>query len=213
MQSLSQHEELYPIKFRAAEGNLDSQRSEIVPKFINYKRENRIFQRNFFGSKFIMLVLLVIMILQTTNALTDNLSHNKIRHWKSNNMNHLNNPSHSHKPSSKDDSTSLMSMERSPSLKNLDYDNGARCLINAPIPDEPKLFYYYDTELPIGILVSDRLTHKLASNVLKVFIEEILGYVNVTLVSMADPSQGFDPDTQFSYVSSCTDPKYDFIMI
>lgn len=206
MRFLSQHEEIYPLKFRAAEGRMGSQNSEFVPEFIKYKL-SFMSQRYFFGSKIIMLVLSVIMILQTTHALTDNLSHNKIRHWKSSNMNNLDNPSHSHKPSSKDESSSPMAMESSTSLNNLKYDNRARCLINASIPEEPKLFYYYDTELPIGILISDRLTHKLASNVLKVFIEEILGYVNVTLVSMADPSQGFDPDTQFSYVSSCTDPK------
>ena len=209
MQSLLQHEEDYPFKFRPAESRMASPCLEILSDLIKHNLA-LMSQMYFFGSKNIMIVLLVIMILQTTHALTDNISHNKIRHWNNNNMNHLNKPSHSHKPSSKDDSSSPTTME---SLNNLEYDNGARCLINASIPDEPKLFYYYDTELPIGILVSDRLTHKLASNVLKVFIEEILGYVNVTLVSMADPSQGFDPDTQFSYVSSCTDPKYGLIMI
>ena len=204
MQFLLKNEEICQFKHRSEESRMSYQSSEIVPKFMKYKLP-LMAQRFSFGTKMTMLVLLVIMILQTTDALTDNQSHNKIRHWKTNNMNHLNKPSPSHQESSKDESDSSREMGLSSSPNSLQY--GARCLINASIPDEPKLFYYYDTELPIGILVSDRLTHKLASNVLKVFIEEILGYVNVTLVSMADPSQGFDPDTQFSYVSSCTDPK------
>ena len=151
-----------------------------------------------------LVLLIVLLMFQITHALTDD-SHLKIRHMNGNNLNRLNRVSHQHKPLLKNNITSsssaiaFLSSESSP--------DGARCLLNASIPEEPKLFYYHDTELPIGILVSERLTHKLASNVLKVFVEEILGYVNVTLVSMMDPSQGFDPDTQFSYVSSCTDPK------
>ena len=74
-------------------------------------------------------------------------------------------------------------------------------------PEEPKYFYFGNRELPIGILVSGRLTHKLTSSVVKVFAEEVLGYCNVSLVQMDDPTQGFDPDAQFKYISSCTDPR------
>ena len=145
-----------------------------------------------------MLRILLILAIQTTYASTDT-SHNKIRHWNNNNFNRINRAFQQiSTTSSKDDSVAI----QLPS-NNLH----PRCLINASIPEEPKYFFYHDNELPIGILVSDRLTHKLASNVLKVFVEEILGYVNVTLVNMANPSQGFDPDTQFSYISSCTDPR------
>ena len=148
-------------------------------------------------------LLIVLLMFQTTHALTDD-SHLKIRHKNGNNLNRLNRVPHKHKPFLKNNLTSSLPSAFLSSKSSTDSNN---CLINASKPEEPKLFYYHDDELPIGILVSDRLTHKLASNVLKVFIEEILGYVNVNLVSMVDPSQGFDPDTQFSYVSSCTDPK------
>ena len=55
--------------------------------------------------------------------------------------------------------------------------------------------------------LSDRLTHRLTSSVVKVFAEEVLGYCNVSLVYMDDPTKGFDPDEQFKYISSCTDPR------
>ena len=159
-------------------------------------------QQYYIFSNWIMLVFFLVLIFQTTHGLTDSSSRNKIRHSKNNSLNQLVRASHTHKPSSKDD-RSFNEIE----LHSATSFTDGRCLINASTPEEPKYFYYHDTELPIGILVSDRLTHKLASNVLKVFVEEILGYVNVTLVNMEDPSQGFDPDTQFSYISSCTDPK------
>ena len=150
------------------------------------------------------ILFIMFLMFQTTHALTDD-SHLKIRHMNGNNLNRLNRVPHKHKPFSKNNDTSSSSPIAFLSSKSSTASN--RCLINASKPEEPKLFYYHDIELPIGILISDRLTHRLASSVLKVFAEEILGYVNVTLVSMVDPSQGFDPDTQFSYVSSCTDPK------
>ena len=84
--------------------------------------------------------------------------------------------------------------------------DGGRCVLAAK-PAEPKYFYFGNRELPIGILVSGRLTHKLTSAVVKVFAEEVLGYCNVSLVPMEDPAQGFDPDAQFKYISSCTDPR------
>ena len=154
---------------------------------------------NFVGIQKTMLLAWVLIILHTTYASTtteEDRGHHKIRHWKDNNLNHLTHASF--KPSSSKDGTRALQL----SSNNMQ----SRCLINASTPEQPKYFFYHENELPIGILVSDRLTHKLASNVLKVFIEEVLGYVNVTLVNMADPSQGFDPDTQFSYISSCTDP-------
>ena len=85
-------------------------------------------------------------------------------------------------------------------------EDGGRCVLAAK-PAEPKYFYFGNRELPIGILVSGRLTHKLTSAVVKVFAEEVLGYCNVSLVAMEDPAQGFDPDAQFKYISSCTDPR------
>ena len=78
-----------------------------------------------------------------------------------------------------------------------------RCI--AEKPDEPKYFYYGDHALTISIFTTDRITHKLTSTILKIFAEEVLGYSNVTLHHLDDPKQGFDPDIQFSYISSCTD--------
>ena len=151
-------------------------------------------------------LFIALFMFQTTHALTDD-SHLKIRHMSGNNPNRLNRVPHQHKSFTKNNITSSLLSSSKAFLSSKSSSDANRCLINATKPEEPKLFYYHDTELPIGILISDRLTHKLASNVLKVFVEEILGYINVKLVSMVDPSQGFDPDTQFSYVSSCTDPK------
>ena len=162
------------------------------------------------GSSIVMLVVLwILLILQPATFAKEDSSHNKIRHLRS--FGHLNRLDGS--PLEKKASSSRSSFSTATSFSKENLREGSRCLVDRygktlKGPDEPKYFYYHDTELSIGILVSQRLTHKLASNVLKVFVEEILGYVNVTLVNMADPSQGFDPDTQFSYISSCTDPKY-----
>ena len=140
------------------------------------------------------ILFIMFLMFQTTHALTDD-SHLKIRHMNGNNLNRLNRVPHKHKPFSKNNDTSSSSSIAFLSSKSSTASN--RCLINASKPEEPKLFYYHDIELPIGILISDRLTHRLASSVLKVFAEEILGYVNVTLVSMVDPSQGFDPNQRY----------------
>lgn len=78
-----------------------------------------------------------------------------------------------------------------------------RCT-DARLP-ESKYFYYGDEVLTLKILTSSRTTHKIVSTILSVFCEEVLGYTNVTLVELDDPSQGFEPDTQFSYISSCTE--------
>ena len=78
-----------------------------------------------------------------------------------------------------------------------------RCI--AEKPDEPKYFYYGDQALAISIFTTDRITHKLTSTILKIFAEEVLGYSNVTVNPLDDPKQGFDPDIQFSYISSCAD--------
>ena len=162
------------------------------------------------ASSIVMLVvLLILLILQPATNAKEDSSHNKIRHLRS--FGHLNRLDGSLLEKKASSSKESYTIATSFSKENL--REGRRCLVDRygktlKGPDEPKYFYYHDTELSIGILVSQRLTHKLASNVLKVFVEEILGYVNVTLVNMADPSQGFDPDTQFSYISSCTDPKY-----
>ena len=79
----------------------------------------------------------------------------------------------------------------------------ARCIQGKP--DEPKYFYYGNRALNIRILTTSRVTHRLTSTILQIFAEEVLGYSNVTLHYLEDPTQGFDPDTQFSYISSCTD--------
>ena len=73
---------------------------------------------------------------------------------------------------------------------------------------EPKNFYYGDLAVNLNILTSDRLSHKLVSNILQIFAEEVLGYCNVSLVRMPDPTHAFDPDTQFSYISSCSDLRW-----
>ena len=166
------------------------------------------------SSTVMLVVLLILLILQPATNAKEESSHNKIRHLRS--FGHLNRLDGS--LLEKKASSSKASFATTTSFSKENLREGRRCLVDRygktlKGPDEPKYFYYHDTELSIGILVSQRLTHKLASNVLKVFVEEILGYVNVTLVNMADPSQGFDPDTQFSYISSCTDPKYVFSML
>ena len=162
------------------------------------------------ASSIVMLVVLfILLVLQPATNAKEDSSHNKIRHLRSfGHLNRLDGSLLEKKPS-----WSKESFTKTTTIFKENLREGRRCLVDRygktlKGPDEPKYFFYHDTELSIGILVSQRLTHKLASNVLKVFVEEILGYVNVTLVNMADPSQGFDPDTQFSYISSCTDPKY-----
>ncbi len=57
----------------------------------------------------------------------------------------------------------------------------------------------------MGIFTTDRLTHRISSTVLQIVAEEVLGYHNISLVYLDDPKGGFDPDTQFKYISSCTD--------
>ena len=156
-------------------------------------------RRKFLLIQRIIIFILVAILIPTVYASTGR-NNNKVRHHHSrNNNNFIDRSSNelSTTSSQKDASTAMQ----------LSSNELSRCLINTSIPEEPKYFFYGDKELAIGILVSNRLTHKLASNVLKVFAEEILGYVNVTLVHMSDPTQGFDPDIQFSYVSSCTDPR------
>ena len=43
---------------------------------------------------------------------------------------------------------------------------------------------------------------------LQIFAEEVLGYSNVSIVRMSDPTHAFDPDHQFSYISSCSDLRW-----
>ena len=78
-------------------------------------------------------------------------------------------------------------------------------------PDEPKYFYHGNQSLGIRILTTDRLTHQLSSTILQILAEEVLGYTNVTLVHLAQHTSGFDPETQFSMISSCTDHRYSSI--
>jgi hypothetical protein len=68
---------------------------------------------------------------------------------------------------------------------------------------EPKYFYHGDEALNLKILTSSRLTHKIVSTILSVFAEEVLGYANVSLVEIEDPTLDFEPDVQFKYISSC----------
>ena len=166
-----------------------TRRLKVIRPLVN-KRNCLLIQR-------IILLTLVFLFIPTGYAATGR-NNNKIRHH------HLPNHNQLARTSKKVDTTSSKNDSIAIQLSSVE---SSRCLINASTPEEPKYFFYGDQELAIGILVSDRLTHKLASNVLKVFAEEILGYVNVTLVYMIDPTQGFDPDAQFSYISSCTDPR------
>ena len=66
-----------------------------------------------------------------------------------------------------------------------------------------KFFYYGNEALSIKILTSSRLTHKIVSTILKVFAEEVLGYADVSLVQIENPSFSFEPDVQFANISSC----------
>ena len=85
-------------------------------------------------------------------------------------------------------------------------DGSGRCLF-PDTPSEPKHFYYGESAVNLRIFTTDRLTHRLVSTILEVFAEDVLGYQNVSLVQLEDPRQGFDPDAQFAYISSCTDPR------
>ena len=42
---------------------------------------------------------------------------------------------------------------------------------------------------------------------LQILAQEVIGYHNVSLVALDDPRVGFDPVTQFGYISSCTDSR------
>lgn len=85
----------------------------------------------------------------------------------------------------------------------LETNSAQRCI--GQQPSEPKYFYYGDQAVEIKILTSDRTTHLLISTILQIFTQEVLGYNNTTLIHLDDQTQGFDPDAQFSYISSCTD--------
>ena len=41
----------------------------------------------------------------------------------------------------------------------------------------------------------------------QILAQEVIGYHNVSLVALDDPRVGFDPVTQFGYISSCTDSR------
>ena len=116
----------------------------------------------------------------------------------------------SYKTSAADSSSRLNTSKRLNKRAAKASNNGlagrARCI--ADKPDEPKNFYYGNQALTISIFTTDRITHKLTSTILKIFAEEVLGYSDVTLHQLEDPKQGFDPDIQFSYISSCTDIRW-----
>ncbi|XP_040568562.1 uncharacterized protein [Lepeophtheirus salmonis] len=80
-----------------------------------------------------------------------------------------------------------------------------RCIQEKNQVEEIKYLYYGDNALNLRILTSDRVSHRIASTVVKIFIEEIVGYSNVTLVPLNDPTKAFDPDTLFRNLSSCKD--------
>ena len=149
-------------------------------------------------------ITLLILVTPNTSSYLKGESHNKIRHQNHNQASkQLVTHSGITQYSDKTELLTTVQQEHSRSLQQQEESSSRRCLVNATDQTDPKYFYYGEQELTIGILVSNRLTHKLASNVFKVFAEEILGYVNISLVSMDDPTKGFDPDTQFSYISSC----------
>ena len=57
-----------------------------------------------------------------------------------------------------------------------------------------------------------KLLWRIESEVWMIFLDQILaqeviGYHNVSLVALDDPRVGFDPVTQFGYISSCTDSR------
>ena len=68
---------------------------------------------------------------------------------------------------------------------------------------EPKYFYQGNEALNLKILTSERLTHQIVSTILKVFAEDVLGYKDVSLVKIQDPRLSFEPEVQFSNISSC----------
>ena len=41
----------------------------------------------------------------------------------------------------------------------------------------------------------------------QILAQEVIGYHNVSLIALDDPRVGFDPVTQFGYISSCTDSR------
>ena len=68
---------------------------------------------------------------------------------------------------------------------------------------DSKNFYHENEALELKILTSERLTHQIVSTILKVFAEDVLGYNNVSLVKIQDPRLSFEPEVQFSNISSC----------
>lgn len=68
---------------------------------------------------------------------------------------------------------------------------------------DPRHFYHDNEALDLKILTTERLTHQIVSTILKVFAEDVLGYNNVSLVKIQDPRLSFEPEVQFSNISSC----------
>lgn len=75
--------------------------------------------------------------------------------------------------------------------------------------EEPNFFYYGEKTRPVSILTTGRATHRITSAIFRLLARDVLGYQNVTTVTMGDPRSAFDPDKQFPYISSCTDSRYD----
>ena len=101
----------------------------------------------------------------------------------------------------------------------------SQCISGVKTP-KPKYFYHGDEAVNLKILTSSRPSHQIISTILQIFSEEVsgyllkqkvhgylidaifmfqvLGYANVSLVEITNPTLGFEPDEQFSYISSCT---------
>ncbi len=87
--------------------------------------------------------------------------------------------------------------------------NGGRCIPTeaavASAESDAKFFYYGDRAVPLRIYATSRVTHQLASTVLQILAQEILGYRNISVLHEQNATGAFDAEYLYSQLSNCNE--------
>lgn len=62
----------------------------------------------------------------------------------------------------------------------------SRCLVNLPEVNPKRFLHFQEETLPVRLETSRRITHQIATNIFRIFLEEALGYSDVRIIEKDD---------------------------